>query len=142
MFSSPFQRYITSPQFPKNSIGKTKENLQSFSNYIAGWSKELQWENDNVFYKCSEGKSGICLLLEMFIGEDWMVNLMIIYINKIITKALNFNDIIKFFMWMSARSMSPNLSINNQIRTPIEIQQLIIHRLFPYSEVSPPESKS
>jgi hypothetical protein len=46
--------------------------------------KELQWENDNGFYKCIEGKSGIYLLFAMFIGEDWMVNLMIIYIKKII----------------------------------------------------------
>ena len=26
----------------------------------------------NVFYKCIEGKSGICLLLMMFIGDDWI----------------------------------------------------------------------
>jgi len=31
----------------------------------------------------------------MFIGDDWMVNLMIIYIKKIIAKVLDFNDIIK-----------------------------------------------
>jgi hypothetical protein len=36
----------------------------------------------------------------MFIGEDWIVNLMIIYIENIIAKALDFNDIIKFFMEM------------------------------------------
>jgi hypothetical protein len=36
----------------------------------------------------------------MFIGEDWMVNLMIIYIKKIIAKALDFNDIIKKIMGM------------------------------------------
>jgi hypothetical protein len=62
--------------------------LQSFSDCKVGWSKELQWENDNVLYKCIEGKLGICLLLAIFIGEDWMVNLMIIYITKIIAKAL------------------------------------------------------
>ena len=39
----------------------------------------------------------------MFIGEDWMVNLMIIYIKKIIAKALDFNDIIKKIMGMSAQ---------------------------------------
>jgi hypothetical protein len=39
----------------------------------------------------------------MFIGEDWMVNLMIIYIKKIIAKALDFNDIIKNIMGMSAQ---------------------------------------
>jgi hypothetical protein len=55
------------------------------------------------FYKCIEGKLGICLLLTMFIGEDWMINLMIIYIKKIITKALDFNDIIKKKMGMSAQ---------------------------------------
>jgi len=47
-----------------------------------------------------EGKLGICLLLAMFIGEDWMVNLMIIYIKKIIAKALDFQDIIKNIMGM------------------------------------------
>jgi hypothetical protein len=103
VFSRPFQRYITSSQIQKTSTGKTKENLQSFSNSRAGWAEELQWENDNVFYKCIEGKLGICLLLAMFIGEDWMVNLMIIYIKKIIAKALDFNDIIKTLMGMSAQ---------------------------------------
>jgi hypothetical protein len=103
VFSRPFRRYITSPQIPKISTGKIKENLQAFSKCRAGWSKELQWENDNVFYKCIEGKSGICLLLAMSIGEDWMVNLMIIYIKKIIAKALDFYDIIKKFMGMSAQ---------------------------------------
>jgi hypothetical protein len=77
--------------------------LQSFSDCIATWSKELQWENDNVFYKCIEGKLDMCLLLAMFIGEDWMVNLMIIYIKKIIAKALDFNNIIKKIMGMSAQ---------------------------------------
>jgi hypothetical protein len=77
--------------------------LQSFSDCIATWSKELQWENDNVFNKCIEGKLGMCLLLAMFIGEDWMVNLMIIYIKKIIAKALDFNNIIKKIMGMSAQ---------------------------------------
>jgi len=41
--------------------------------------------------------------LAMSIGEDWMVNLMIIYIKKIIAKALDFYDIIKKFMGMSAQ---------------------------------------
>jgi hypothetical protein len=62
--------------------GKTNKNLQSFRDCRAGWSKELQWKNDNVFCKCIGGKSGIFLLLAMFIGEDWMVNLMIIYVKK------------------------------------------------------------
>jgi hypothetical protein len=103
VFSRPFQRYITSPQLPKISTGKTKDNLQSFSNCKAGWSKELQWENDNVFYKCIEGKLSICSLLEMFVGEDWLVNLMIIYNKKIIAKALDFNGIIKKIMGMLAQ---------------------------------------
>ena len=103
MFSRSFQRYITSPQIPKISTDKTKENLQSFSDCRAGWSKELQWENDNVFYKCIEGKLGICLLLAMFIGEDWLVNLMIICNKKIIAKALEFNDIIRKIMGMLAQ---------------------------------------
>jgi len=103
LFSRPFQCYITSPQMPKISTGKTKESLQSFNDYKACWSKELQWENDNVFCKRIEGKSGIGLLLAMFIGEDWMVNLMTINIKKIITKTLDFNDIIKFLLRMSTQ---------------------------------------
>jgi hypothetical protein len=96
--SRPFQRYITSLQIPKKSIGKIRENLHLFSDCKAGRSKKLQWENDNVFYKCIKEKLGIFLLLAMFIGEDWIVGLMIIYIKNIIAKALDFNDIIKFLM--------------------------------------------
>jgi hypothetical protein len=102
VFSRPFERYITSPKIPKISTAKTKENFQSFSICKACWSKELQWENDNVFYKCIEGKLGICLLLAMFNGEDWMVNLVIKYIKHVIAKTLDFNDIIKKIMGMSA----------------------------------------
>ena len=52
----------------------------------------------NVFYECIEGKFGIFLLLAMFIDDHWMVDLMIIYVNKIIAKALDINDIINF-LW-------------------------------------------
>jgi hypothetical protein len=45
-----------------------------------------------------------CLLSAKFIGnEDWMVNLMIIHINKIIAKALDFNDIFKKIVGMFAQ---------------------------------------
>ena len=53
----------------------------------------------NVFYKCIEGKSSIYLLLAMSIGNDWMVDLMIIYIEKTIAKGLDINDIIKENLW-------------------------------------------
>ena len=49
-----------------------------------------------------------------------MVDQMIIYIKKTIAKALNINDIIKKH-YGDVCSMSPNFSINNQIRPPIEI---------------------
>jgi len=49
----------------------------------------------NVSYKCIEGKSGICLLLTMFISDDWIVDLMIIYIKKTLAEALDINGIIK-----------------------------------------------
>jgi hypothetical protein len=39
----------------------------------------------------------------MSIGDDWMGDLMKIYIEKFIAKALDINDIIKFFWGMSAR---------------------------------------
>ena len=37
----------------------------------------------------------------MFIDDDWMVDLMIIYVEKTIAKALDINDIIKKNMGMS-----------------------------------------
>jgi hypothetical protein len=77
--------------------------LQSFSDCIAGWSKEPQWETTMFFNKCIEGKLGVYLLLEIFISEDWMVNLMSIYIKNIIAKDLDFNDIINFVMEMLAQ---------------------------------------
>jgi hypothetical protein len=49
VLSKPFQRYITSPQIPKISVGKTQNNVQSFSDYRASWSKEPQWEI-NMFF--------------------------------------------------------------------------------------------
>ena len=48
-----------------------------------------------------------------------MVNVMFIYIEKTIAKALDINDIIKK-SYRDVSSMSLNLSINNQIRPPIE----------------------
>jgi hypothetical protein len=54
----------------------------------------------------------MCLLLAMFIGEDWMINLMIIYIKKIIANVLDFNDIIKK-NYGDVNSIIPNLSMNN-----------------------------
>ena len=48
----------------------------------------------------------------MSIVDDWMVDLMIIYIKKTITKALDINDIIKK-IYGDVNSMRPNLSINN-----------------------------
>ena len=57
----------------------------------------------NVFYNCIEGKLGICLLWVMFTDDDWMVDLMIIYVEKTIAKALDINDIIKKNTGMSPR---------------------------------------
>ena len=37
------------------------------------------------------------------IGDDWLFDLMIIYIEKTIAKALDINGIIKYFMGMSTR---------------------------------------
>jgi hypothetical protein len=71
-----------------------------------------------------EGKLGICLLLVMSIDDDWMVDLMIIYIEKIIAKALDINNIFKK-TYGDINSESPNLLINNQIRPPIEILKVV-----------------
>ena len=62
----------------------------------------------NVYYECIEGKLGICLLLVISIDNDWMVNMMIIYIEKTIAKALDINDIT---LNGDVNSMTPNLSI-------------------------------
>jgi hypothetical protein len=52
----------------------------------------------------------------MSIADNWMVDLMIIYIEKTIAKALDINDIIIFYGDVSL--MSPNLPMNNQILPP------------------------
>ena len=64
--------------------------------------KSLRSFFHNFFHECIEGKSGIYLLLVMSIGNDWMVDLMIIYIGKTIAKTLDINDIIKILTGMSA----------------------------------------
>ena len=65
--------------------------------------KRLWFFFRDVFNECIEGKLGICLLLAMSISDDWIVDLMIIYISKTIAKALDTNNIIKKFMGMSAQ---------------------------------------
>ena len=67
----------------------------------------------NIFCECIEGKSCICLLSAMSVGDDQMINLMIIYIQKAIAKALDINDIMKK-IYGDINSMSSHLSINNQ----------------------------
>ena len=57
----------------------------------------------NVFYECVEGNSGIFLQSVMYIGDDWMVDLMIFYIEMTIAKALDIHDNIKKIMGMLAR---------------------------------------
>ena len=79
------------PKFLKFQLVKTKKNLQSFSDYRADWSKNRNGKttmviNCNVFYECIKGNLGIFLLLAMSIGNDWMVDLMIVYIKKTIAK--------------------------------------------------------
>jgi hypothetical protein len=39
-------------------------------------------------------RNAFYLLSAMFIGDDWMVDLVIIYIEKTVAKALDINDII------------------------------------------------
>jgi hypothetical protein len=46
----------------------------------------------NVFYECIKGH--MFTIGDVF-GDDWMVDLMIIYIKKTIAKALVINNIIK-----------------------------------------------
>jgi hypothetical protein len=51
-----------------------------------------------------------------------MVDLMIIYIEKTITKALDIYDIINFLRNVS--SMSPNLSINKSLKCDCELDMV------------------
>ena len=71
------------PQNSKISTGKTKENLQLFSDYRAHWAKELQWENDNALKESQESAYYWQYLL---VRIGWS-NLMSIYIKKSIAKA-------------------------------------------------------
>jgi hypothetical protein len=57
----------------------------------------------SIMFSTGTLKSGICLLLATSIGDDWTVDLMIIYIEKSIAKALDIIDIIKNIMWKSYR---------------------------------------
>jgi hypothetical protein len=60
----------------------------------------LRWKNDQV----NKGElARVATLLVMSIGDDWMVDLMIVYIKKTIAKALDINDLIKIFKGLSAR---------------------------------------
>ena len=68
----------------------------------------------------------------MYIGDNGMI----IYIENMIYKALDINDIIKKNGDFNV--MSSNLLINNQIWPPIEIWKWNIHWIFSYSEVTPP----
>jgi hypothetical protein len=94
--------------------------LQSFSNYKHASKKNGNGKTTtgffrNVFYEFIKGKLSICLLLTMSIGNDWMIDMMIIFVGKTIAKALDINDIILSFFKGDVNSMSPNLSTNNQI---------------------------
>ena len=101
---------LQAPKFQEFQLVEPKNKMQSFSDCTVGSSKVLQWENDcgyfcNVFYECIEGKLAIYLLLAMSIGDDWVVDLMIIYIEKTIAKALDINDFMNFFTGMSTQQV-------------------------------------
>jgi hypothetical protein len=79
---------------------RPKKQLQLFSDCTVGWSKNCHGKSTtvlfcNLYKECIEGKLGICLLLVMSIDDDWIVDLVIIYIEMTIAKALDINDIIK-----------------------------------------------
>ena len=105
MFSRLFQRFTTSPQIPKIVVGKTRTIRSRLATVEQARQKNRNGKTIAVLfhYECIEGKSGIWLLFVMCIGDDWMLDLMIIYIEKTIAKALDINDIIKNIMGMSAR---------------------------------------
>jgi hypothetical protein len=46
----------------------------------------------------------------MSIDDDWMVDMMIIYIEKTIAKALDINDIIFYFFWECPLDESKSLN--------------------------------
>ena len=83
--------YCKSPNILNFQLVKTKIYCCQLATAEHAGQNKPQWENNcdsflQCFYKSIEGKSGICLLLAMSIDGAWMVNLMIIYIEKTIPK--------------------------------------------------------
>ena len=75
VFWRSFQWCITSLKIPKLLVSKPRQtNLQLFSNCIAWWSKEPQWEND-----C--GSFWPCFLLVIVCSPIYMLSTSIHYID-------------------------------------------------------------
>jgi hypothetical protein len=79
-FQDLFNGILKFPKFLKLHLVKPKEILataeQAGQKNCNGKTIAVLFLND--FYECVEGKSGIYLLLTMFIGDEWMVDLMIL----------------------------------------------------------------
>jgi hypothetical protein len=93
---------LQAPKFQKFQLVKAKIICSRLVTAEQAGQKNCKGKT-TMFCTSALKESWACLLLAMFIGENWMVNLMIIYIKKIIAKALDFNDIIKKIMGMSAQ---------------------------------------
>ena len=94
---------LQAPKFQKFQLVKPKRSCSCVAIAKQAGQKNCNGKTTTFSTSALKGNLSICLLLAMFIGEDWMVDLIIIYIKKIIAKALDFNDIIKKIMAMSAQ---------------------------------------
>jgi hypothetical protein len=91
---------LQAPKFLKFQLVRLKEICSRLATTEQVGHKNRNGKTTTVLFpQCFlEGKSGICLLLAiMFIGDDWLVDLTIIYIEKTIATALDINNTIKSF---------------------------------------------
>ena len=102
VFSRPFQLYITSPKFQKFQLVKPKKTCSRLATAEQAGQKNCNGKTTIFSTSALKESWASTYYWQCFLGEDWMVNMMIIYVKKIIAKALEFNDIIKFSMGMLA----------------------------------------
>ena len=61
---------LQAPKFQKFQLVEPNKICSRLGTAEQVGQNELQWKDNNIFYKCIEGKLVMCLLLAMFIGED------------------------------------------------------------------------
>jgi hypothetical protein len=77
---------LQAPKFQNFKLVKPKKICSRLVTAEQAGQKNCNGKTTMSFTSALKEKLGMCLLLAMWIGEDWIVNLMIIYIKKIIAK--------------------------------------------------------